>query len=153
MMKRSRLVLLHRAAGTLAFITIASFFTASVVSEWWGNKELIITVKQIILWCIPLLMGSMMLTGLSGHRLYPAKGQGVIARKQGRMKLAVINGVTIMLPAAVYLAFKARNMEFDGYFWAVQILEFIGGLTNLSLIGLNIRDGLMLKKGKWLGVE
>ncbi|MGF1708411.1 hypothetical protein [Enterovibrio baiacu] len=147
-MNRQPLTVIHRTAGVVAFLTIAAFFSSTVYSEFFGDQALVVQVKHAILWCLPLLIGSMMLTGLSGNKLYPAKGKGVMGRKQMRMKLAAMNGTLVMLPAAVFLFFKASAGEFDAYFWTVQGIELVGGALNLSLIGLNIRDGLSLKKAK-----
>jgi len=47
--------------------------------------------------------------------------------------------------SAVFLAFKAEATEFDGWFYAVQLLELIAGATNITLLSLNMRDGLKLK--------
>ncbi|OEE59020.1 hypothetical protein A1OK_03150 [Enterovibrio norvegicus FF-454] len=147
-MNRQTLVLIHRTAGALAFLTVASFFTSTLFAELSGVQHHIVTVKQAILWCIPLLILSMMLTGVSGNKLYPSKGKGVIGAKQGRIKIAAANGLLVMLPSAVFLYFKAVSLEFDGYFWAVQAIELVGGAINLTMIGLNIRDGLLLKRTK-----
>ena len=54
------------------------------------------------------------------------------------------NGILILIPAALFLASKARADEFDGIFYLVQALELIAGATNITLLGLNMRDGLKL---------
>ncbi len=35
--------------------------------------------------------------------------------------------------------------EFDGAFYEVQALELVAGATNITLLGLNMRDGFKLK--------
>jgi hypothetical protein len=54
------------------------------------------------------------------------------------------NGILILIPSALFLAAKADAVEFDTMFYAVQTLELIAGATNITLLSLNIRDGLML---------
>ena len=55
--------------------------------------------------------------------------------------------------AAFYLESSAASGVFDAAFYAVQILELVAGATNLTLMGLNIRDGLTLtgRIGRTLG--
>ena len=54
------------------------------------------------------------------------------------------NGLLILIPAALFLASKARAGEFDTWFYVVQALELLAGATNITLLGLNMRDGLKL---------
>jgi hypothetical protein len=49
------------------------------------------------------------------------------------------------IPAAFFLASKARGAEFDTSFYAVQALELVAGAANITLLGLNMRDGLRMK--------
>ena len=48
-------------------------------------------------------------------------------------------------PSALFLASKARAAEFDSVFHNMQALELAAGAANISLLGLNIRDGLRMK--------
>ena len=56
----------------------------------------------------------------------------------------MLNGVCVLVPCALFLAWKARAGAFDAPFVAVQALELAAGFANLVLIGLNMRDGLRL---------
>jgi hypothetical protein len=56
-----------------------------------------------------------------------------------------LNGALILIPCALFLAYKARAGEFDGAFASVQGLKLIAGATNIVLLGLNLRDGLKMK--------
>ena len=60
------------------------------------------------------------------------------------MRLIAGNGMLVLVPAVLFLAWKAAQAEFDTAFIAVQIVEFAAGSVNLVLMGLNIRDGLRL---------
>ena len=51
------------------------------------------------------------------------------------------NGILILIPAALFLASKAKAAAFDTTFYAVQALELFAGATNVVLLGLNMRDG------------
>jgi hypothetical protein len=48
------------------------------------------------------------------------------------------------MPAALYLATLASCGEFGSLFYRVQALELVAGAANLTLVSLNIRDGLRL---------
>ncbi len=61
------------------------------------------------------------------------------------MPLIAANGLLILIPSALFLAHKAAAAEFDGAFYAVQALELTAGATNITLLGLNMRDGLKMK--------
>jgi hypothetical protein len=61
--------------------------------------------------------------------------------------LIAANGILVLVPAVLFLAWKAGNGEFDAAFVAVQIVEFAAGSFNLALMGLNIRDGFRLSRG------
>jgi hypothetical protein len=54
----------------------------------------------------------------------------------------------ILVPAALFLNFKAQAATFDNVFYTVQVLELLVGAINLTLIGLNIRDGMALFRKK-----
>lgn len=55
------------------------------------------------------------------------------------------NGLLILLPAALLLEHWAAAGRFDGMFYTVQAVELLAGAINLTLIGLNIRDGVCLR--------
>ena len=42
------------------------------------------------------------------------------------------------------LAGKAQAGQFDTSFYIVQVIELIAGAVNITLLGLNMRDGLRL---------
>jgi hypothetical protein len=54
------------------------------------------------------------------------------------------NGLLILVPAALVLDRWAAAGAFDARFYIVQAVELLAGGTNLTLIGLNMRDGLRL---------
>ena len=62
------------------------------------------------------------------------------------MKLIAANGLLILLPSAVFLAMRAQAGLFDTAFYTVQVLELAAGATNITLLGLNMRDGMQLRK-------
>ena len=70
---------------------------------------------------------------------------GLVGTKLKRMPIIAANGILVLIPSALFLASKARAAEFDTSFYAVQALELAAGAANITLFGLNLRDGLRMK--------
>lgn len=136
--------IVHAIAGSIAFVTILVFFVATVVVELGGDPAAIARVKAAIVQGLWLLIPALMLTGASGFVLARKRSGNLLAAKQRRMPFIVGNGLLILLPAALLLEHWAVAGELHGIFYAVQALELLAGATNLTLIGLNIRDGIRL---------
>lgn len=135
---------LHPLAGALAMATILTFWLSSAFSELFASLETVASVKRAILWAMPVLILSLMLTGASGFRLAPIKA------KLFRMKIVAANGLLVLLPSAVFLDRLAASGHFDALFYSVQGLELAGGGVNLALMALNVRDGLALKGRRYI---
>jgi hypothetical protein len=136
---------IHPAAGAVAILTIATFWTSTVLSELSGSKETIAAVKTAIPWGFFLLIPALAAAGGSGVFLSKGARGGLIGVKFRRMPIIAANGLLVLIPAALFLAFKARAGEFDTAFYAVQAIELIAGAVNIALLSLNMRDGLKVK--------
>ena len=143
-MTKSTLKNIHKLAAICAFIFIATFQISTVISDIFATPAQIAYVKRVILMFVPVLMLSMIATGLTANKLYPGILKGQFKIKQIRLKIAAANGVLILLPAAIVLARWSELGEFGVLYWTVQALEIIVGLINITMIGLNIRDGIRL---------
>ena len=136
---------IHPVAGTLALLTIATFWLSTVLAELFASQAAVTAVKTAIPWGFLLLIPALAATGGSGFVLAKGRRGGVLGAKIKRMPLIAANGLVVLIPAALFLAFKARAAEFDTVFYAVQALELIAGAANITLLGLNLRDGLRMK--------
>lgn len=136
--------IIHPLAGTVALLTIASFWLSTVLSELFGSTAAIVAVKSAIPWGFLLLVPAMAAAGGSGFALAGKARTGLVGAKMKRMPVIAANGLLVLIPAALYLASKAKAGEFDGLFYAVQGLELVAGATNLALLGLNMRDGFRM---------
>ncbi|MEQ8401758.1 MAG: hypothetical protein RIB53_15240 [Roseitalea porphyridii] len=135
---------IHAAAGGIAMLTIAAFWTSTAISELFGSPAQIAQVKQAIVWGLLILVPAIAAVGGSGFALGGKwKGPLIVAKKR-RMKIIAANGVLILVPAAFYLNMKAQAFGFDPAFYAVQAVELVAGAVNLALLGLNMRDGLRM---------
>jgi hypothetical protein len=137
--------IIHPAAGIVAMLTIALFWLATTLSELFATQAAIVAVKTAIPWGFLVLVPALMATGGSGFMLSRGRRAGLAGVKIRRMRLIAANGVLILIPAALFLAAKAKAGQFDIAFSAVQALELLAGATNLTLLALNMRDGLRMK--------
>jgi hypothetical protein len=145
--KRGKTVtkIIHPVAGTLALLTIATFWLSTSCAEIFASQAVVTSVKTAIPWGFLLLIPALAAAGGSGIALASGRRAGLIGAKFKRMKLIAANGVLVLIPAALFLASKARAAEFDTSFYAVQALELVAGATNITLLSLNMRDGLKMK--------
>lgn len=138
--------LIHPVAGALALLTISIFWLSTAVSEGIGSQAAVIAVKRAIPWGFLLLVPALAAAGGSGLVLAKGRRAGLIGAKLRRMPVIAANGLLILIPAALFLAYKAGHAAFDGAFYAVQALELAAGAVNITLLALNMRDGLKMKR-------
>ena len=136
---------IHPIAGTIAILTIAVFWLSTVLSELIASPATVIAVKTAIPWGFLLLIPALAAAGGSGFVLAKGRRAGLVGAKARRMPIIAANGILILIPSALFLAARARAGEFDAAFYGVQVLELMAGATNITLLGLNMRDGLKLK--------
>jgi hypothetical protein len=139
----------HLLAGLLATLTIATFFTATLLVELLGSHAAIAGIKHLIVFPgLFILVPAIAATGGSGFALSKTRQGRLVQTKMKRMPFIAANGLLVLLPAAILLDSWAGQGAFDTRFYLVQALELLAGATNLTLMGLNIRDGLKLS-GRW----
>ena len=136
--------MLHGLAAALALLLIASFWTSTVISELFLSQASVAAVKQAIVYAFWGLIPALAVTGASGFALGKGRGGRLVSAKARRMPVIALNGLLVLLPSAFYLNAKAQAGEFDALFYGVQALELLAGAINLTLMGLNLRDGLRL---------
>ncbi|MCC7281518.1 MAG: hypothetical protein IT556_03985 [Acetobacteraceae bacterium] len=136
--------IIHPVAGTLALTTIATFWLSTAFSELFASDAVVAAVKTAIPWGFLVLIPALAATGGAGFALAKGRRDGLVGAKIRRMPLIAANGILVLIPAALFLAAKARAAEFDVVFYAVQALELAAGAFNITLLGLNMRDGLTM---------
>ena len=135
----------HLIAGLLATLTIATFFLSTVLVELFGSHEAVATVKSLIV--LPglfILVPAIAATGGSGFFLSKSRQGRLVDAKKRRMPFIAANGLLVLIPCAMFLNRWAVAGEFDTAFYTVQGLELLAGAVNLTLMGLNIRDGMKM---------
>lgn len=136
--------IIHPVAGLIALLTIATFWLSTVISELFLSEAAVVAVKTTLPWGFLLLVPALAAAGGSGFFLSQGQRTGLVGAKLKRMPFIAANGLLILIPAALFLASKARAGEFDTVFYVVQAVELIAGAINLTLLGLGIRDGMAL---------
>jgi hypothetical protein len=134
---------MHIIATIVGAITIATFFTFSLVAEIKGEEAFIKQVKEGILYCLPVMMVAMPILKITGTKLAGKSQNPIVLAKQKRMKFVLVNGITLIF-LACFLYYRSHYQTIDGIFMATQITEFALGLTNLTLIGMNVKSGFQL---------
>ncbi|POA97506.1 hypothetical protein C2134_16910 [Chromobacterium sinusclupearum] len=141
-MKRSAF---HAISGSIAMLSIASFWTSTLVSELLFDHEAITLVKHAIAYTgIPILVLAMIMTGATGNLIGRERKGRLLDEKKKRMPIIAINGLLIMIPSALFLYHKASLGQFDRAFYLVQAIELSIGLIQLLLMGKNFRAGLRI---------
>lgn len=142
-MGRKTLLKIHFIATAIAAITIFTFFTSSLIAEIKGDESFIKSVKSFIIYALPILIVSMPTLAITGNKLAGHSKNRLVLIKKNRMKLVMVNGM-ILISLAIFLFYRSHFQEIDGVFLTFQIAEFFFGMVNLTLIGLNARNGMQL---------
>ncbi|MFO1101858.1 MAG: hypothetical protein U1E20_03015 [Methylocystis sp.] len=142
----------HATLGAIAIALIASFISATLYAELSGSASLISEVKTLIVFPgLALLVPSLASTGALGGRLAKFYNGDVgaaarLQKKMMRMRVIAANGILILIPCAFFLKAWAIAGDFGLTFYIVQGVEIAAGLTNLTLLVMNMRDGLTLRR-------
>ncbi|MEW8001030.1 MAG: hypothetical protein AB2540_12325 [Candidatus Thiodiazotropha endolucinida] len=135
----------HKLAAITATLCIGTFFLSTILVEVFGSPEAIATVKSLIV--MPglfLLVPAIAATGATGFAMSKSRKGRLLEAKKKRMPIIGANGIIILMPAAIFLDRWAAAGTFDIWFYLLQGVELLAGAVNLTLMSLNIRDGLRL---------
>ena len=135
---------IHAIAGAIGLLMILLFWSSTVLSKLFGSYDTIAAVKGWILYGMFILIPAMAIVGGSGMSLGAGRSEKLVSAKKRRMPIIAANGILILLPMAFFLEAKASAGTFDTLFYVLQGVELIAGATNLTLMGLNMRDGIRL---------
>ena len=138
---------INAIAGGLAGIVIFIFLLSTTLVETLGSKQDIASVKDMIVSpglfiLVPLLA----LTGGLGKAMAGSASHPALAIKMKRMKIIAALGIVILMPSALVLSKLAASGTFGPMFTFIQTIEILAGVTNLSLIILNAKEGATLSK-------
>lgn len=143
---RVRVARIHAAASFLAILLLVSFWTGTVVSELFFDWLAVGRVKTAIVGAIPVLIVALATAGATGRRLVPVPRRGLPKQKLQRLRVIAANGMVCLVPCALVLWRLSGREGPSSWFYGIQALELTAGAVNLTLIGLNVRDGRRLKR-------
>ena len=135
----------HLLAALLATLTVATFLLSTLLVELFGSHEAVAYVKNLIV--VPglfILVPALMATGGSGFVLSKSRSGRLVEAKKKRMPFIAANGLVVLVPSAIFLDRWASAGSFDTTFYVVQGVELLAGAVNLTLMGMNIRDGMSM---------
>lgn len=135
---------IHAVAGIVALTLVATFMMATIVVEIVGDRAAIAAVKTAIVFALFVLVPSVMIAGATGRSMAAGRQAPVFRRKRRRTALVAVIGIVVLVPCAVVLQIMAVDGDFGTAFATIQAVELAGGLVNLTLLGLNARDGRRL---------
>jgi hypothetical protein len=134
----------HPIAGGLALLTMLIFWTSTVVVELVGNRSDIVAVKHAIMWGLLVLVPALAATGGTGFlRAGRSRNSKILAKKR-RMQIVAPVGILVLVPCVLYLGLTPAASGLGTYFYPVQVIELVAGAVNITLMSLNVRDGLRL---------
>ena len=137
---------IHAAAAMLSMLFLAAFWLSTVVVELFFSPAAVAQVKQCIAYALLAFVPLIMTTGATGMAIGGKGKHPLLLQKRKRMPFIAANGLLVLVPSAIFLSLRAQAGLFDTAFHGVQIVELIAGAVNLTLIGLNVRDGLRLSR-------
>ena len=134
----------HPIAGSLALLTMLTFWTSTVAVELLGDRDDIVAVKQAIMWGLLVLVPALAATGGTGVlRAGRSRNARILAKKR-RMQVVAPIGILVLVPCVLYLGTTSSASGLGTYFYPVQGIELVAGAVNITLMSLNVRDGLRL---------
>lgn len=143
------ILILHRFTAIIATACIITFFASTISVELFGSFDSIAQIKSLIVTPgLFVLIPAIAITGATGFLLSKKRKGKIVEDKKKRMPFIAINGLLILLPAAIVLDLWASSGNFDSNFYILQTFELIAGATNGVLMILNIRDGRKLTRKK-----
>jgi hypothetical protein len=136
----------HPIAGALALLTMVAFWASTVAVELVGSTDDIVAVKHAIMWGLVVLVPAIAATGGTGFvRAGRSKNARILAKKR-RMLVVAPLGILVLVPCVLYLGTTATATGLGTYFHEVQGVELVAGAVNITLMSLNVRDGLRLTR-------
>ena len=116
----------HAISSVIGFAVILIFWTSTALVELFGTHEMIVIVKQSIVWGMIILLPVMATISGSGFKLTGKRSDPLILAKKRRMMIIGPTGILILVPAAFYLNSLASKGLFGSKVLGKSKSEFSG---------------------------
>jgi hypothetical protein len=83
---------LHKVAGLLTTLIIATFWLSTAATELLLDKDAVTAVKVLIPWGILILVPAMVTAGATGMKLAKGRKGGILGTKRKRMPVIAVIG-------------------------------------------------------------
>jgi hypothetical protein len=138
---------IHRIATFTATLCIITFLLSTLSVEIFGSLESVAKIKSMIVSPgLFILIPAMVIAGATGFSLSKGRKGKLVEAKKKRMPIIALNGLIVLVPAAITLNNWAAVGSFDQVFYSVQVLEVIAGTVNAILMIKSILDGRKLTR-------
>jgi hypothetical protein len=138
---------IHRVATFTATLCIITFLLSTLSVEIFGSLESVAKIKSMIVSPgLFILIPAMVIAGATGFSLSKGRKGKLVEAKKKRMPIIALNGLIVLVPAAITLNNWAAVGSFDQVFYSVQVLEVIAGTVNATLMIKSILDGRKLTR-------
>ena len=138
---------IQRVATFMATLCIITFLLSTLSVEIFGSLESVAKIKSMIVSPgLFILIPAMVIAGATGFSLSKGRKGKLVEAKKKRMPIIALNGLIVLVPAAITLNNWAAVGSFDQVFYSVQVLEVIAGTVNATLMIKSILDGRKLTR-------
>ncbi len=122
--------LLNKIAAIFAFLIIALHMIFSVFAEVIGDHLMLIKVKQLIFYSLPILIVVMGFTVISGKKL----SLPIVKYNKFKWIAVAANAFIFLIPISIILYVMAQQNKINELFYALNIIEIICGGINVYLL-------------------
>jgi hypothetical protein len=144
MPSNSYIAWVHRLSAVLALVILATFWSATLVSELLLDVHAVVATKRSIALGLVLLVPCMAALNVSGARISGTRNGPLIARKRRILRIMGANAALVLVPCALTLFWLSRDGSLGVTFYAVQAIELVAGAVNVTLLLMNVHAGLKL---------
>jgi CDGSH-type Zn-finger protein len=134
----------HAIAGVIGFICVTIFVASTIFSYLSGDIGSIAATKANIFKWMFLLILALLLAGGTGVSLLGKRTEILATTKQKRGPISFMTSLLVLLPCTYFLSRWAATGTLDTWYYVVQAIELLASALVITMIGLNIRDGMAL---------
>ncbi len=122
--------LLNKTTASLAFLIIVLHMVSSVSVGIMGDHLMIIKVKQLMFYSLPILIVAMGFTVISGKKL----SLPIVRDNKLKWIAVASNAFIFLIPLSIVLYIMSQQNKINDLFYALETIEIICGSINIYLL-------------------